>query len=87
MRMGTPSDDRRPVRRAQGNQRMFLQAAHDLHQRKVEGAHFHRDAMQGVTLDHVHIIAPTLDVESLTRNRESIAHFLGNDCDHDTYVG
>ncbi len=42
---GNTFGDGSPIGCAQRDHRMFLQAAHDLHQRKVEGAYFHRDPM------------------------------------------
>ena len=43
--------------------------------------------MQRATRDHVDIIAPALDVQSLAGNGERILHFLGDDGDHDVGVG
>ena len=72
MRMRNTLRDRRAIGCAQGDNRMVLQAANDLHQGEVDGAHLDRSAMQRAARHYVDIIAATLDVQSLAGNRECI---------------
>ena len=42
MRMRNTLGERLAIGRAQGDNRMLLQATHDLHQGEIDGAHLHR---------------------------------------------